>query len=86
MGETPQMTSGTLNVFAYLRFVQMRRRHSIVGEPSEEHRDGKAGKTGGPASYNPGLPRGPTAADPFLSSSRVEHPAVNRRVVGSNPT
>ena len=47
MGETPQMTSGTLNVFAYLRFVQMRRRHSIVGEPSEEHRDGKAGKTGG---------------------------------------
>ena len=41
------MTSGTLSVFAYLRFVQMRRRHSIVGEPSEEHRDGKAGKTGG---------------------------------------
>src|SRR5450432_2945087 len=47
IGETSQMTSGTLSVFAYLRFVQMKRRHSIVGELSEEHRDRKAGKAGG---------------------------------------
>jgi hypothetical protein len=47
MGETSQMTSGTLSVFAYLRFVDVERRHTVVGELPEEHRDRKASKTGG---------------------------------------
>lgn len=47
MGETSQMTSGTLSVFAYLRFVDVERRHAVVGELPEEHRDRKASKTGG---------------------------------------
>jgi len=50
MGETSQMTSGTLSVFAYLRFVQMKRSDSVIGELSEEHWDRKAGKTGGRSS------------------------------------
>jgi hypothetical protein len=36
-------------------------------------------------SYNVGLPRA-LRGELVLSSSRVEHPAVNRRIVGSNPT
>jgi hypothetical protein len=47
MGETSQMTSGTLSVFAYLRFGHAKGRHAVVGEPREEHWDRKASKTGG---------------------------------------
>ncbi len=40
------MTSGTLSVFAYLRFVHAKGRDAVVGEPREEDWDRKAGKTG----------------------------------------
>ncbi len=46
MGETSQMTSGTLSVFAYLRFGHAKGRDAVVGEPPEEHRYRKASKTG----------------------------------------
>jgi len=45
-GETSQMTSGTLSVFAYLRFVHAKGRNSVVGGPREEDWDRKAGETG----------------------------------------
>jgi len=46
MGETSQMTSGTLSVFAYLRFGHAKARNAVVGEPREERRDRKASETG----------------------------------------
>jgi len=46
MGETSQMTSGTLNVFAHLRFGHAKGCDAVVGEPAEEYGDRKASKTG----------------------------------------
>ena len=46
MGETSQMTSGTLSVFAYLHFGHTKGRDAVVGEPREEHRDRETGKPG----------------------------------------
>jgi hypothetical protein len=39
MGETLQMTSGTLSVFASLRFSHAKGRAAVVGELREEHWD-----------------------------------------------
>ena len=46
MGETSQMTSGTLGVFAYLRFGHAKGRDAGVGEPREEDWDRKASEAG----------------------------------------
>lgn len=45
-GETSQMTSGTLSVFAYLRFIHAEGRDAVVGEPREEVWYREAGETG----------------------------------------
>ena len=47
MGETSRMSSGTLSVFAYLRFVHVEPRYTVVGDPLEEHGDRQASETGG---------------------------------------
>jgi len=47
------MTSGTLSVFAYLRFVHAKGRNAVVGEPREEDWDRKAGETGRRAGREP---------------------------------
>ena len=47
------VTSGTLSVFAYLRFVHAKGRDAVVGEPREEDRGRKAGETGRGAGRKP---------------------------------